>query len=103
MEKGREGRTMLEIKRLIISQKKIVARKEHVCFSCGNPILKGSEYTYEKIADMKKEIFKDRRKHNQCSDPDNLKKIEDVDNPKQTWKLIRRWNNGRSSSRKYSR
>jgi hypothetical protein len=73
---------VLQATRGIINNKKIIARKDHVCFSCGKTIPKGTKYQWDKVADLKKKTYEERRRHLDCPDTELLHKcyeLEDFD------------------------
>jgi len=85
---------MLKANKIIIKQTTPRSRKEHQCFVCKKPILKGNTYTYEKVIDIDGRWIFERKRHNLCSDPLNLEKIWEMDEKIDLKKLLAEWKQG---------
>lgn len=85
---------MLNPSRIIINQKNPKSRKDHKCFVCHRKILKGEIYTYEKIIDLDEKWIYERKRHNSCHDPLNLKKIWELEEKIDLKKILAEWKQG---------
>ena len=85
---------MLKTNKFIIKQTTPKSRKEHQCFVCKRPILKGTVYTYEKVIDIEEKWIFERKRHNLCSDPLNLEKMWEMNEKINLKEILAEWKQG---------